>query len=360
VSPVWLVLAEGQRRRWGGDLRRAFVFSALAERTGGTIVEGWSRRSVAEGLDRAGGRRRPWRRTSVRPLVATAELLTTAGLALLRDRATPFALDVHDHPGLQLAALGVTTDASSAAQVQHRYDENVAAFPWLAVPSASFGDLAGIAPERRLVVPNGSDTSHVTPGPLPAVPTVGLVSGAAPGRGIDTLVDAVRLARRAVPELELRLWLAGSAEQLGAAAALIDGLDWARLEDASYDQLGEVLARATVLCVPHPPGEYMDVAMPVKLFDSMAAGRPVVVTPRREMRQVVEQCGAGLVTAGDSPQDIADALVRIVQDPALAAELGAAGRRAAVADYDWRVISGRLADELLRRVDVAAAGGRES
>jgi glycosyltransferase involved in cell wall biosynthesis len=349
-------MAEGERRRWGGDLRRAFVFAALAERTGAAVVEGWSRRSVEDGLGRVGARRRPWRRSGVRPFVATAELLTNDALALVAARTTPFVLDVHDHPALQLAALGVTADAASTAQVQKRYDENVAAFRWLAVPSASFGDLAGIPPDRRIVAPNGSDTRHVTPGPLPAVPTVGLVSGAAPGRGIDTLVEAARLARRAVPNLELRLWLAGSPEQLSGARSLIAGLDWARLEDAGYERLGEVLAGATVLCVPHPPGDYMDSAMPVKLFDSMAAGRPVVVTPRREMREVVERCGAGLVAGGDSPQDIADALVRLLLDPSLAAELGAAGRRAAVTDYDWRVISGRLADELLRRVDGEAGG----
>jgi glycosyltransferase involved in cell wall biosynthesis len=356
MSPVWLVLAEGERRRWGGDLRRAFVFSALAERTGAAVVEGWSRRSVEEGLRRTGGRRGLLRRNRVRPLVATSEFLTSDALALLVDRATPVVLDVHDHPGLQLAALGVTADAAAAARTQARYDENVAAFGWFAVPSASFGDLAGIAPERRLVVPNGSDTSRVTPGPLPPVPTVGLVSGAAPGRGIDTLVEAVRRARRDVADLELRLWLAGSAEQLAAARDLVEGLEWARLEDAAYDQLGAVLARATVLCVPHPPGAYMDSAMPVKLFDSMAAGRPVVVTPRREMQQVVETTGAGLVAVGDSPQNIADALVRVLRDPALAAEMGAAGRRAAVTDYDWRVISARLADELLARLDLPAGG----
>ena len=359
MTPVWLVLSEGERRRWGGDLRRAFVFAPLAARTAATVVEGWSRRSVEAGLRQVSPPRRPWRRAGVRPLVASSELLTSDALPLVVERATPVVLDVHDHPGLQNAALGVTADAADAARVQARYDANVAAFPWLAVPSDSFGELAGIAPERRLVVPNGSDTSHVQPGPLPIVPTVGVVSGAAPGRGIDTLVDAARRARGTVPDLELRLWLAGAPEQLAAARGLIDGLPWARVEDAPYQRLGEVLAQATVLCVPHPPGDYMDVAMPVKLFDSMAAGRPVVVTPRREMARVVEGNGAGLVTAGDSSQDLADALVRLLRDQALAAELGAAGRRAAETHYDWRVIGERLADEVLRRVG-DEAGGRAS
>jgi glycosyltransferase involved in cell wall biosynthesis len=103
-----------------------------------------------------------------------------------------------------------------------------------------------------------------------------------------------------------------------------------------------------VLSVPHPPGAYMDVALPVKLLDSMAAGRPLLVTPRLETVAIVERHGSGVV-AGDSAHDLAEAIVRLVRDEALCRRLGAAGRHAAETVYDWRVMGDRLADELLRR-----------
>ncbi len=66
-----------------------------------------------------------------------------------------------------------------------------------------------------------------------------------------------------------------------------------------------------------PANDYMDVALPVKLFDSMAAGRPLVVTPRRETAAIVERGGVGLVTADDDPASIAAVCVRLLtgRDP---------------------------------------------
>jgi glycosyltransferase involved in cell wall biosynthesis len=96
-----------------------------------------------------------------------------------------------------------------------------------------------------------------------------------------------------------------------------------------------------------PPGAYWDVASPVKLFDSMAAGRPVVVTPRLETARVISEANAGLVAASDRAEDVAAAMAAVLADPERAAEMGAAGRRCAETTYDWRVLSSRLADAVL-------------
>jgi glycosyltransferase involved in cell wall biosynthesis len=102
-----------------------------------------------------------------------------------------------------------------------------------------------------------------------------------------------------------------------------------------------------VLAVPHPPGAYMDVATPVKLFDSMAAGRPVVVTPRLEAAQIVTTHRAGLVAASDDVDDVAGAIAWLLQDRALREELGANARRCAVEQFDWRLLASELATALL-------------
>src|SRR2546425_3358900 len=61
-----------------------------------------------------------------------------------------------------------------------------------------------------MVAPSGTDTGMIVPGPWPATPVVGVVSGASPGRGIETLVESCRLLVPAVPRLPLRLFLAGA------------------------------------------------------------------------------------------------------------------------------------------------------
>ena len=80
----------------------------------------------------------------------------------------------------------------------------------------------------------------------------------------------------------------------------------------------------------------------------MAAGRPVVVTPRVATRRMAWRLAqAGLVTADDSAAAMAHSLATLFADPALARRLGDNGRTAAVHEYDWRIVGGHLADAVL-------------
>jgi glycosyltransferase involved in cell wall biosynthesis len=213
--------------------------------------------------------------------------------------------------------------------------------------------MAGLDVDRRVIVSNGTDPRHVTAAPFPDRPAIGVVSGAAPGRGIETLVHAARLVRRDVPDLRLHLWLSAPTDAARAYVAELAETaaePWIEIAPAPYETLGDALALATVLCVPHPPGEYLDAALPVKLFDSMAAGRPLVVTPRRETALVVERTGAGTVARGDRPEDLAEAIAAYLADPDFARRTGAAARSTAEREFDWRILGDRLAERVLAEV----------
>ncbi|HLX33856.1 MAG TPA: glycosyltransferase, partial [Candidatus Limnocylindrales bacterium] len=93
--------------------------------------------------------------------------------------------------------------------------------------------------------------------------------------------------------------------------------------------------------------------VPVKLADSMAAGRPVVVTPRVETARIVRAADCGTVASGDDPDSLAAAIRPILEDDRLARRLGDNGRTVAVRDLDWSVISKRVADEVFARIGFA-------
>jgi glycosyltransferase involved in cell wall biosynthesis len=100
----------------------------------------------------------------------------------------------------------------------------------------------------------------------------------------------------------------------------------------------------------------MDVALPVKLFDSLAAGRPLIVTPRRETAAVVRRFGVGVVAAGDAAADLAASIVSLLSDRARTIELGERARIVAESTFDWRIVGDRIADEVLGREGGAATG----
>jgi glycosyltransferase involved in cell wall biosynthesis len=350
MSTRWIVLREATNLRWGGDLRRHHVLGALAARPDALDVDGWSTATVNAAI--AGSNRRPWQ---PRPRVAAATMLADATLDAIGGRAAPFVLDFHDDPVAQNLALGVDMGPDWTARTTARKRRNLEAFRWFVVPSAGLAQLAELERDRTIVAGNGTDTSVIQPTPWPSRPAIGFMSGAAPSRGIETLIEAARLVRATVPDLTLLLWLAatGSASEafLAALRQSTAGDAWIEYGSAPYAEMSAQLGRATVQCVPNPRSTYWDAVCPVKLFDSMASGRPVVVTPRTAMRAVVERNAAGLVAAGDAAEDLAGAILQLFEDEPLARQLGDNGRRAAVAHHDWRVISAELAKTVTSLAD---------
>jgi hypothetical protein len=353
----WVVVRAGEQRRWGGEIRRQEIFRRLADRTDASVADGWPafrravfggrlRRITARlGLDR--------RRGGPLPRLAASEQAPASWLDWLPGHVDPAVVTIYDDGVLQAQALGVELSPARIEELNTRRTRNEATFRWLVVPTASFAEFIGLDMDRVIVGGNGTVASRVRPGPWPDVPAIGIASGAAGGRGLEALVEAARMLRASIPELRLYLWLAvtgaGGEGYVAELRQLIAGDPWIEIGQAPYEQLGETLAAATVLTIPSPATEYSDVAMPVKLFDSMAAGRPLVVTPRRETAAMVERYGIGAVAAGDDPASLAAAFEPLLRDDALARRLGATARETAEREFDWPIVGDRIADEVLLR-----------
>ena len=296
---------------------------------------------------------------------ASAQLLPAASRSLLRGSVSADVLDLHDHPRLQTEALGLPLTAGRRRELDELFAANVEQFARLVVPSESFIKLCDLPPDRVVVVTNGTDPDRIVPRQPPAEPVIGMVSGAAPGRGIEMLLDAVARVRIEIPEASLRLALTATGPASSSyLRSLVEriGRDEpsAAVQAVPGRELGAFLGSAAVLVVPHPPGPYLDVATPVKLFDSMAAGRPLAVTPRLETRRIVEACDAGVVARGDTADDLADAILTLLRSEPLRRRLGANARRCAVERYDWRLLSAQLADAILGPTGSSGSGNQNA
>lgn len=367
----WIVIREGRNQRWGGELRRRQIFTRLAERTSARVIEsGWFPNLIRRAAvgDRFSLVPDPLLRfmpnPRQRPKFAASEKLRDRLLDAAIAVTDPAVVAVYDDPVAQSSALGVSAGSAWLADVAARQRRNVEVFRWQVVPTHSFAVLANLDLDRVIVGGNGTDVRSIQVGPWPTRPVVGLVSGAAPGRGLETLVDAVAMARAEMPDLELWMWLVATGE---ASSTYLDGLrsanrdrPWVHLGTVPHGDLGEALAKASILCIPHPPNDYMDVALPVKLFDSLAAGRPLLVTPRTETAAIVRAHDVGVVSGGDRPEDLAAGMTAILRDPDRMHQLGARARLAAEAHFDWPIVGDRIADEVLAREGGAGSGSNPS
>jgi glycosyltransferase involved in cell wall biosynthesis len=352
VTRPWLVLREGDRRRWGGDLRRHYLFDGLAARTAARVLEDRRVDPLSATLRELRGP--TWQLWRSRPLVASTEFLIEKQFAAVRRFGEAAIVDVHDDAFLQSDALGIEMSPDQADAIRARMRLNREGFRWLVAPSAAFADLVGLDPSRVVVASNGSDTRAVRPAPWPDAPAVAFISGAAPRRGIEELVDAVRIVRRHLPDTRLHLWLAATGDDsrayLDRLTATLASEPWVEIGQTPYGELGAALGRATVVCIPTPAHAYWDSVAPVKLFDCLAAGRPIVTTPRPETAAIIRDREAGLVAVSDDAEALAAPLTELLEDVDRTRAMGANARAAAERDYDWGVIGERLTDQLLARI----------
>jgi len=75
-------------------------------------------------------------------------------------------------------------------------------------------------------------------------------------------------------------------------------------------------------------------------LEAQACGTPVVGSAVGGLRTIVRE--GGILIEGHDPRDHADALLSVLRDPALAAELGRAGIREAMG-YSWDATSNGIA-----------------
>lgn len=108
---------------------------------------------------------------------------------------------------------------------------------------------------------------------------------------------------------------------------LISWMDFASLVNLMQD------ARAGII-TPHPILRYLT-NYPIKLFEYMCAGLPVIASRSGESAAFVKEADCGWVVDPLNPQEIADAIEWILQHPVEAGEMGMRGRKMASERWNW-------------------------
>jgi len=94
----------------------------------------------------------------------------------------------------------------------------------------------------------------------------------------------------------------------------------------------------------------------IAFLEAWAAGKPVIGCRCGAVAEVVQENADGLLVPYADPRALADAIVALLDEPARARALGAAGRRRVRAEHSWRRIAGRFRDAYARTI--ARAGRR--
>lgn len=154
--------------------------------------------------------------------------------------------------------------------------------------------------------------------------------------GLGTLLDAAELlaARPGAPALEVTIAGDGAEGEALRQRLAHSGLGNVRMLGAvPADEIPRLYAEADAAVVMLRDVPLFHGALPTKMLEAMAAGRPVVLAARGEAAQAIEAAGAGVVVAPEDPAALAEAFAGLAADPQRRTALGAAGRAAVEREF---------------------------
>lgn len=99
------------------------------------------------------------------------------------------------------------------------------------------------------------------------------------------------------------------------------------------ERIPTYLLAADACLVPLRRREVFKTAIPSKMFEAMAAARPVILGVEGEAKQILLDAEAGLAVPPDDSEALAQAILRLREQPELGRALGASGRRAVRVKY---------------------------
>lgn len=163
-------------------------------------------------------------------------------------------------------------------------------------------------------------------------------------RGLRVMIDSINLVdTKYVPVLKL----GGRIVPEELEIELKNNKNWSRLIELgwlSMEQIWSELSNATVGLVLLQPTRAHLVLESVKMFEYMAAGLPVIASNFPLYQKIIDDSNCGLSVDPTKPQEIANAIEWIFENPEEAKKMGARGQKAIQEKYNWGIEEKELLD----------------
>ncbi len=165
------------------------------------------------------------------------------------------------------------------------------------------------------------------------------VGGIAKIRGIREIVKSLDHCTN------VKMNLAGSFSEVDVEKEVKNYQSWDKVKELGYlnrDEIAKVMANSKAgLVTLHPIINYLD-ALPVKMFEYMAAGLPVISSNIPLWKEIIEGNNCGICVNPFDPEDIAGAINYINKNPIEAEKMGGNGRNAIMKKYNWGIEESKL------------------
>ncbi len=158
-------------------------------------------------------------------------------------------------------------------------------------------------------------------------------------RGIANMVDAMQYTT------DIKLLLGGNFESSNLRDGVIKSEGWRNVKELGYlsrDNVNKILQSAVAgLVVLKPTVSYLK-SIPVKMFEYMAAGIPVIASDFEYWHDLIDETNCALFVDPNRPEEIGKAIQMLVNDKKLAKEMGMRGKAAIIDKFNWSLEEKKL------------------
>jgi glycosyltransferase involved in cell wall biosynthesis len=298
-----------------------------------------------------------------------ASLYATAGISLARDLDRPLVLELNAPLALEQSAYRATGLGVLAAEAECWTLKHADAVLTVSGPLRDYTLALGLEPSRVHVVPNAVDPAVFRPAlPDPTLrasmglgegPVLGFVGGLRRWHGVDALPALLGRLLERYPDL--RLVIVGD----GPLRAELEqdlrerGLRRSCVFTGSvpHDDVPNLMRQFDVAVAPYPRPQHDFYFSPLKVFEYMACGIPVVAAELGQIADLVQHEQTGLLYTPADFQALTTACERLLGDPALRGRLGSAAAEEVRRQYTWDHNTARvteIAESLIAARRVAA------
>jgi len=277
---------------------------------------------------------------------------------LARMLRIPFLYEVNDDPyrrEYQKGSVLLFTLRSLASRLQEDINLKLAARVYTITPDIIASIVmrnAGLAKHKFAVLPSGANVDLFKPmDPVEARSAVGLDSGRKyigfvgtllKHQGVDVLIAAAAIIVKQMPNAMFVIVGEGPLKQdwMNLAVSRSLGDHFRFTGQIRYEQMPQWL-NAFDVCVA-PFLESAGYRSPVKIFDYMACGRPVVASDIPGTTSVFRESDAIRLIPPENPRALAGAIMDLLADPSRSDALGRAGRIFVVRNYDRKHLAEKI------------------
>jgi glycosyltransferase involved in cell wall biosynthesis len=209
----------------------------------------------------------------------------------------------------------------------------------LSTSYAMKGELWKYSSREVEVVPFGVDTTMFYPEAIKKSPQdqsihIGTIKAIEDQYGIKTIIEAVNLVRLCLPKVPLKLSLVGAGSKTSHYKKMASSMD---LDDiitftgkipfskiAHYHNLLDILLNVSTV----------DESFGVSVIESMACEKAVIVSNAPGLMEVVEK-NCGLIVEKENAQQLARAIMQLIESPQLRIKMGKNARQHVLNNYDF-------------------------